>query len=75
MAIARLLCQNPDIIYLDEATTKINMFEENEILKHFRRCGSVVIIASSKSSSLKHCDRILVLDNPNYRIVTYCELN
>ena len=64
LAIARALLKNSKVIVLDEATSALDNQTQSEIkeaidsLKH----NYTVIIVAHRLSTIKHCDKIIVLD-------------
>lgn len=65
LAMARALIRKPAILILDDTTSAVDSISEERIQKaieeNFRE--STKFIVSSKISSLRHSDRILVLDD------------
>jgi ATP-binding cassette subfamily B protein/subfamily B ATP-binding cassette protein MsbA len=64
IALARAILRDPDILILDEATSKIDIESEQQIheaLQHFVRDRTAIII-THRLSTLDLADRILVLD-------------
>ena len=65
IAIARALMANPKILILDDALSAVDTKTEEKILQHLikdRKEKSTIIIAH-RISSIKHADKIFVLDN------------
>ncbi|MBJ6363597.1 ABC transporter ATP-binding protein [Paenibacillus sp. GCM10012307] len=65
IAIARALIKNPRILFLDDATSAVDMETEHEIQAGFRElmAGRTTFIVAHRISSLRHADEIIVLDN------------
>lgn len=65
IALARTLLTHPAILILDDTTSSLDLETEHEIqknLKQYRKEQTTLIIAH-RISSVKHCDRIYVLDH------------
>ncbi|CAM2068178.1 Peptidase domain-containing ABC transporter [Sulfidibacter corallicola] len=64
IGFARLFLQNPDVIFLDEASSFLDVTSEATIManltKHFR--GRTILTIAHRLNTLKNMDRILVLD-------------
>lgn len=66
LAIARALYRNPEILILDEATSSLDPTSEQKVLDTldwFKSQGKTIIIIAHKLSTIKQCDKILVLHN------------
>jgi subfamily B ATP-binding cassette protein MsbA len=65
LAVARAIVTEPDILILDEGTSFLEVAQEEAILASIRqnRAGKITIIISHRLSAMRHCDRILTLDN------------
>ncbi|MBN1832489.1 MAG: ABC transporter ATP-binding protein [Deltaproteobacteria bacterium] len=65
IAIARAILTDPQILILDEATSFIELRQEEAILKRIKesRCGKITLIISHRLSAIKMAERILTLDN------------
>ena len=65
LAMARAFIRKPSILVLDDTTSAVDSISENTIQKaiaeHF--ADSTKFIVSSKISSIRHADQILVLDD------------
>jgi ATP-binding cassette subfamily B protein len=63
-AIARALFVRPKILILDDALSSVDTSTEEEILVNLRRVthGMTTLIVSHRISSIRHADRIYVLD-------------
>lgn len=70
--LARTFFANPRLIVMDEPYTYLDNNGIQHLLaalQHFREMGSAVVVVSQRPSVLAHCDRVLVLDGANSRIV------
>lgn len=67
IAIARVMLKKPELIIFDEATSALDNTNEaliqQQIEKEFK--GKTMITIAHRLTTLKNCDRILVLDNGN----------
>jgi putative ABC transport system ATP-binding protein len=64
-AIARVLLKNPSLLLLDEATAALDELSQARIVEMVRRdfAGKTVVSISHRLSTIRHCDRIVVLDH------------
>ncbi|MGO4572619.1 cysteine peptidase family C39 domain-containing protein [Microvirga sp. 2TAF3] len=62
LAIARALMQDPTILVLDEATSALDAATEAIVLGNLRERGITTIIITHRASTLRFCDRAVVLD-------------
>lgn len=64
IAIARALALDPQILVLDDALSAVDAETEERILQNLllERAGRTNILVSHRVSTLRHADRILVLD-------------
>jgi ATP-binding cassette subfamily B protein len=65
IAIARALLMNPEILILDEATSSLDLGEEEAVLKGIKeaRRGKITVIISHRLSAVRMAERVLTLDN------------
>ena len=64
LAIARALYRNPEILILDEATSSLDPTSEQKVqdtLNWFKSQNKTVIIIAHRLTTIKNCDKILVL--------------
>ncbi|MBC8042640.1 MAG: ABC transporter ATP-binding protein [Rhizobacter sp.] len=63
-SIARALIRNPKILILDDSLSAVDTKTEDEILSHLDRLmqGRTSILISHRISSVKNCDRIVVIE-------------
>ena len=65
IGIARALYNKPNIMVLDEATSSLDMDNENKILKEIyqNKKDKTLIIISHRNNTVKYCDSIYVMEN------------
>ncbi len=65
IAIARALVCNPRILILDEATSALDYESESIIQRNMRDIcqGRTVLIIAHRLSTVRHCDRIVTIEN------------
>ena len=65
VVLARMLAQNPAIFILDEATASVDPFTETQIQEALDLilANRTSIVIAHRLSTVKACDRILVLDH------------
>lgn len=65
LAILKAVLKKPDIIIMDEATSNVDSLTERKIQKFIDTIlpNSTVIIISHKLNTVKHCNKIFVIDN------------
>ncbi|GEM_PF-5253013 len=62
-AIARALLGNPKLLMLDDSLSAVDTATEARLLQAWRQVfvGRTVLLASHRYAALRHCDRVLVL--------------
>ena len=65
IGIARALYNKPNIMVLDEATSSLDMDNENKILKEIyqNKKDKTLIIISHRNNTVKYCDSIYVMED------------
>jgi|SRR5271166_5588464 len=65
LAIARTLATNPRILIFDEATSALDYESERVIQDNMKQIarGRTVIIIAHRLATVRHCDRIIAIDN------------
>lgn len=63
LTIARALVRNPDILILDDSASALDYATEAAIRKQLSKLDTTVFIVSQRASSVRHADKILVLDD------------
>jgi ATP-binding cassette, subfamily B, bacterial HlyB/CyaB len=65
IAIARALATRPRILIFDEATSALDYESERAIQANMRKIvrGRTVIVIAHRLAAVRHCDRIITLDN------------
>ena len=60
--IARAVCGNRKILILDEATSALDNVTQRQVAESLSNLGCTRIVIAHRLSTVKKCDRILVLD-------------
>lgn len=65
LLIARAVYRNPEILFLDEATSSLDARNEHDIHENlYKFCkGKTIVIAAHRLSTVKNADRILFIEN------------
>lgn len=72
IAIARALYRNPEVLIFDEATSALDNETEERLMETINAisCDRTVIMIAHRLTTLKDCDRIVVMDKENIKDVT-----
>ena len=62
IAIARALAANPKILIMDEATSALDAITEHKVMEEIRKKDMTLIMIAHRLSTVRSCDRIVVLD-------------
>ena len=67
LTLARALIKKPEILILDDSTSALDFATDAKIRQALKQLDfhPITIIVSQRTSSIKHADKILVLDNGN----------
>ncbi|NDK08701.1 ATP-binding cassette domain-containing protein [Candidatus Gracilibacteria bacterium] len=65
LAIAKIMLKNPKIIFLDEPTSAMDSFNEDDVSEALYNLfkGKTVIIIAHRLQTVKHADRIIYIEN------------
>ena len=75
LLLARAFVRNPSLLILDEATSAMDNNTQAEVLKEIYQTKATVIMVAHRLSTIKKCDRILVIEDGAIRETgTYDEL-
>jgi ATP-binding cassette subfamily B protein len=63
--IARALASSPELLILDDATSRLDIDTENKVFKNIKEeyKNISIILVAQKIASVKDCDRIYIFDN------------
>ena len=60
--IARALISKPDVIFFDEATSALDNISQKQVAENLDKLKCTRIVIAQRLSTIRHCDRIIVLD-------------
>lgn len=66
IAIARALYRDPQVLILDEATSALDTISEQYVqrtIRYLRDAGKTIILIAHRLSTVRHADKIVVLEN------------
>ncbi|MDL2237401.1 NHLP bacteriocin export ABC transporter permease/ATPase subunit [Christensenellaceae bacterium OttesenSCG-928-K19] len=63
LLIARAIAGQPDILLFDEATSALDNITQEKVAKNIAALGCTRIVIAHRLSTVRECDRILLLDN------------
>ncbi len=61
--IARAVCGHRNILILDEATSALDNVTQQQVTDALARLGCTRLVVAHRLSTVRHCDRILVIDD------------
>ncbi len=61
LALARVLVRPRQVVFLDEATSAIDLASEGALYEHLRQSGATLVSVAHRVSLLRHHDRVLHL--------------
>lgn len=61
--IARAVLNNPAVLFFDEATSALDNISQARVIENLGRMNCTRITVAHRLSTIKDCDRIIVLDN------------
>ena len=68
LGIARALYINPKVLIFDEATSSLDIDNENKIIEIIKRYkNKIIILVSHRSNTLKYCDKIYEIKKGKFR--------
>ena len=62
LLIARALIAQPSILFMDEATSALDNISQRQVTESLAQLGCTRIVVAHRLSTIRHCDRIIVLD-------------
>ncbi len=64
ISIARALIKNPDVLIIDDALSQVDALKEKKIIENILGLfsGRTIVIVSHRVSTLKLCDRIVIME-------------
>lgn len=65
LLIARALLNKPNILFFDEATSALDNISQKQVSDNLDQLGCTRVVIAHRFSTIRHCDRIIVLDKGN----------
>ena len=62
LLIARALIAKPSILFFDEATSALDNISQRQVAENLAQLQCTRIVVAHRLSTIRHCDRIIVLD-------------
>lgn len=62
LLIARALIAHPSILFFDEATSALDNISQKQVADNLAQLNCTRIVVAHRLSTIRHCDRIIVLD-------------
>ncbi len=63
LTIARALVKDPDILILDDSSSALDYATERDLLAGLKTLSCTVVLVSQRASTMRHADKIVVLDD------------
>ena len=63
LTIARAVVRNPEILILDDSSSALDFATEAELRAALKTLGTTIFIVSQRTSSVRHADKIIVLED------------
>lgn len=63
ISLSRVFIGSSPILILDDSTSALDLSTESKVISNIFEINSTIFIASQKISTIKRCDKIVVLDN------------
>lgn len=63
LTIARALVRKPDILILDDSSSALDYATDAKLRASLKETGSTVFLVSQRTASIRHADKIIVLDD------------
>jgi ABC-type bacteriocin/lantibiotic exporter with double-glycine peptidase domain len=63
LMIARAIAPKPKLLIFDEATSALDNKTQHQVTDALDRMGCTRIVVAHRLSTVRHCDRILVVDD------------